>query len=82
MALILEWPYAENRVCAGEYIKTYPSLASAKAGCNGNEECGSITDITCNNKDFKTCKESSLASNDVGSCSWIKYNDGIHSIFR
>ena len=82
MAVILGYPYVENKVCAGEYIKTYPSLADAKAGCDKNEECGSITDIICNNKDFKTCKGGSVASNDVGSCSWIKYNDGRPSILR
>ena len=56
MPVILDYPYVENKVCAGEYIKTYPTLKDAKAGCNKNDECGSITDITCNNENLKTCK--------------------------
>ena len=81
MSVILEYPYNEKTVCTGEYIKTYPTLAAAKAGCNENDECGSITDITCNDKDFKTCKGGDLVSNDAGSCSWTKFPDGKSSIF-
>ena len=82
MPVILDYPYVENKVCAGEYIKTYPTLADAKAGCNKNDECGLITDITCNNENLKTCKGGSLVKNDAGSCSWIKYNEGKCLIFR
>ena len=82
MPVILGYPYDENKVCAGEYMKTYPTLVDAKARCNDNDECGSITDITCNGEDWKTCKGGSLVTNDAGSCSWIKYNDGKSLIFR
>ena len=70
-SVILGYSYVENKYCDGN-IATYSTLAKAESACNADAKCGSITDTSCDDTDWKTCKGSILVTSSVGSCSWVK----------
>ena len=71
-----------DRYPAGSYIGTYTTLEQAQLACNENDQCGSITDDSCDGDDWLTFTGISLLINTSGSCSWMKLDYGVLKSFR